>query len=194
MRVAEGRSHALSAVYGSSTTNTRWNVVSHWSREASGPASVCRGRSPGASVTMAPGRVTRAAARSGDGGAAPAADRRYSSAVHPIERLRYVARAGGVDSGELVREAAGALGGLGDDEAGLVLSCKRLVDRQPASGPLWWLCARMLRAGDPRAEAWRCVAEIDADPTARGLADELPDEARVAVLGWPELVAEALPR
>jgi hypothetical protein len=115
-------------------------------------------------------------------------------AVHPIERLRYVARAGGVDAGELVREAAGALGGMGSDPTGLVLSCKRLVDRQPAAGPLWWLCARLLSAADPRAEAWRCVGELDEDPTARRLADELPDEGRVTVLGWSELVAEALPR
>jgi hypothetical protein len=114
--------------------------------------------------------------------------------VHPIERLRYVARAGSVDAGELVREAAGALGGMGSDPTGLVLSCKRLVDRQPAAGPLWWLCARMLTAADPRAEGWRCVGELDDDPTARRLADDLPDEARVTVLGWPELVAEALPR
>jgi hypothetical protein len=115
-------------------------------------------------------------------------------AVHPIERLRYVARAGSVDAGELVREAAGALGGMGSDPTGLVLSCKRLVDRQPTAGPLWWLCARMLAAADPRAEAWRCVDELDEDPTGRRLADELPDEARVTVLGWPELVGEALPR
>jgi hypothetical protein len=114
--------------------------------------------------------------------------------VHPIERLRYVARAGSVDAGELVREAAGALGGMGSDPTGLVLSCKRLVDRQPTAGPIWWLCARLLAADDPRAEAWRCVGELDDDPTARRLADELPDEARVTVLGWPELVAQALPR
>jgi hypothetical protein len=114
--------------------------------------------------------------------------------VHPIERLRYVARAGSVDAGELVREAAGALGGMGADPTGLVLSCKRLVDRQPTAGPMWWLCARLLAAAEPRAEAWRCVGELDDDPTARRLADELPDDARVTVLGWPELVADALPR
>ena len=114
--------------------------------------------------------------------------------MHPIERLRYVARAGSVDAGELVREAAGALGGMGSDPTGLVLSCKRLVDRQPTAGPIWWLCARLLAAADPRGEAWRCVGELDDDPTARRLADELPDDARVTVLGWPELVADALPR
>ncbi|MBA2626082.1 MAG: hypothetical protein H0U89_10820, partial [Acidimicrobiia bacterium] len=86
--------------------------------------------------------------------------------MHPIERLRYVARAGSAEQRELVSEAATALGGLGDDGPGLVLSCKRLVERQPTSGPMWWLCARLLRAADPRGEAWRCVGEIDGDPTA----------------------------
>lgn len=114
--------------------------------------------------------------------------------MHPIERLRSVARAGSVGQLDLVREAATALGGLGDDGAGLVLSCKRLVARQPTSGLLWWLCSRLLRASDPRIEAWRCLDEVEADPTARHLADELPDDARVTVLGWPEVVADALPR
>jgi hypothetical protein len=114
--------------------------------------------------------------------------------VHPIERLRYVARAGPVEHRELVREAAVALGGLGDDGAGVVLSCKRLLDRHPASGPLWWLCARLLCATDRRAEPWRCADELEADRTPRHLAEELPDEATVTVLGWPELAAEALPR
>nr|MBA3302479.1 hypothetical protein [Acidimicrobiia bacterium] len=103
--------------------------------------------------------------------------------MHPIERLRSVARAGSVGQLDLVREAASALGGLGDDGGGLVLACKRLVDRQPTSGLLWWLCSKLLQAADPRAEAWRCVDEVEADPTARHLADELADGARVTVLG-----------
>ncbi|MBA3303466.1 MAG: hypothetical protein H0U26_06320, partial [Acidimicrobiia bacterium] len=113
--------------------------------------------------------------------------------MHPIERLRYVARSGAVEHRDLVREAAAALAGLGDDDAaGLVLSCKRLVERQPTSGPLWWLCARLLGAADARAEAWRCADEVDGDPTSRHLADSLPEDATVTVLGWPELASEAL--
>lgn len=114
--------------------------------------------------------------------------------MHPIERLRYVARAGGVDHGVLVRETAAALGGLGFDPAGLVTACRRIVDRHPTAGPLWWLCSRVLTAADPLDEAWRCADEIDDDPTAGELAAALPDDATVCVVGWPELTAEALLR
>jgi hypothetical protein len=114
--------------------------------------------------------------------------------VHPIERLRDVARFGSPGPEALVREAAGALAGLGDDTGGRVLSCKRLVDRHPGTGPLWWLCARLLTAPDPRAEAWRCVDDLEADPTAGQLAGALPDDATITVVGWPDVVAEALPR
>ena len=74
---------------------------------------------------------------------------RYGEGVHPIERLRYVARARGADAESLVRETAGALRGLGLDMAGLVVACRRIVERHPTSGPLWWLCARMLTSSDP---------------------------------------------
>jgi hypothetical protein len=114
--------------------------------------------------------------------------------VHPIERLRYVARASGVGQATLVRETAGALSGLGFDPAGLVTACRRIVDRHPTSAPLWWLCARVLTAGDPLGEAYRAADEIDMDPTGAQLARALPDEATVCLLGWPELAAEAVVR
>ena len=114
--------------------------------------------------------------------------------VHPIERLRYVARAGPADARVLVRETASALSGLGSDPAGLVTACRRILERQPAAGALWWLAARVLTAGDPLGEAWRAAEEIDDDPTPRHLADALPDGATVTIVGWPEQVAEALPR
>jgi hypothetical protein len=114
--------------------------------------------------------------------------------VHPIERLRYVARAGGVDHGVLVRETAAALGALGFDPAGLVTACRRIVDRHPTAAPLWWLCSRVLTSADPLDEAWRCADEIDEDPTASALSAALPDDATVCVIGWPELTADALVR
>ena len=114
--------------------------------------------------------------------------------MHPIERLRDVARAGSPGPEVLVREAAAALAGLGDDTGGRVLACKRLVDRHPATGPLWWLCARLLCSPDPRAEAWRCVDELEGDATSGSLAAALADDATVTVVGWPDLVAEALRR
>jgi hypothetical protein len=55
------------------------------------------------------------------------------------------------------------------------------------------MCARVLQAGDPRQEAWRCLGELDDDLTASYLVQLLPDESTVAVLGWPEVAARALP-
>ena len=114
--------------------------------------------------------------------------------MHPIERLRYVARASGAEQGLLVRETAGALASLGFDPPGLVTACRRIIERHPASGPLWWLSARVLTAGDPVAEAWRAADDSGSDRTARELAHALPDGASLCVLGWPEIVGEALPR
>ncbi|HEY8093125.1 MAG TPA: hypothetical protein VID93_05060 [Acidimicrobiales bacterium] len=115
--------------------------------------------------------------------------------MHPIERLRHVARASGGDQAMVVRETAGALAGLGLDPAGLVTACRRIVERHPTSGPLWWLCARTLTAADPLGEAWRCVVAIEEDPTADELAMALPEDGTVCVVGgWPDLIAQALLR
>lgn len=115
--------------------------------------------------------------------------------VHPIERLRYVARASGAPQAVLVRETAAALGSLAFDPAGLVTACRRVLDRHPTSGALWWLAARVLTTlGDPDEEGWRCADEIEDDPTADELAHALPADARVCVLGWPELAGDALAR
>jgi hypothetical protein len=114
--------------------------------------------------------------------------------MHPIERLRYVARAEGADPSTLVREAAGALAGFADDPAGLVTACRRLVDRHPAVGPMWWMAARVLAAPDPVAEAWRAADELDEDPTAGLVAAAVPDDATVLIVGWPEQAVAALHR
>ncbi|HVF74173.1 MAG TPA: hypothetical protein VM938_03930 [Acidimicrobiales bacterium] len=114
--------------------------------------------------------------------------------MHPIERLRHVARAEGAGASLLVREAAGALAGFGSDPPGMVTACRRLVDRHPAVGPMWWLAANVLAAGEPVAAAWRAADELDSDPTPAALAKELPDDATVVVVGWPELAADALRR
>lgn len=111
-----------------------------------------------------------------------------------MERLRHLARAGRLDHAVLVQEAASALAALGDDRAGLLLSSRRLLERHGGSGPLWWLCARMLCSDDPRAEAWACIEEIEADETPGHLVRELPTDATVVVLGWPEVAMPALAR
>jgi len=114
--------------------------------------------------------------------------------VHPIERLRYIARSYGGDPRLLVAETASALRALGDDPASLVVACRRIVERHPTSGPLWWLCAHMLTDTDPWAVARRLAAEIADDATADLLADALTEGATVCVVGWSDLIGEALVR
>lgn len=118
----------------------------------------------------------------------------YSGAVHPIERLRYVARSQGAPAELLVEESAMALGAFRDDPAGMVAACRRIIDRQLTCGPLWWLCARILCAPEPMREAHQAVEELRADPTARLLAGALPDAATVVVVGDPDQAFGALSR
>lgn len=94
----------------------------------------------------------------------------------------------------LTREAAGALSALGLDPAGLVTSCRRLVDRHPRAGALWTLASRVLTATDPMREAWTLADELDADTTPRELAAALPDDATIVIIGWPDAVPSALVR
>lgn len=114
--------------------------------------------------------------------------------MHPIERLRYVARSQGAPAGVLVREASVALGAFRNDPAGMVAACRRIIDRQLTCAPLWWLCARMLCAPEPMREGHDAVLEMDDDPTGRLLAAALPDDASVVVVGWPAQAAAALRR
>lgn len=114
--------------------------------------------------------------------------------MHPIERLRYIARSYGGDPRTLVVETAAALRALGADPAGLVVACRRIVERHPTSGPLWWLCAHMLTDTDPFTVARRLASQISDDPTADQLADALPLDATVCVVGWSDLISEALLR
>ena len=114
--------------------------------------------------------------------------------MHPIEQLRYVARASGADAGLLVEEAASALSIFGREPAAMLTASRRLLTRQPAVGPLWWMCARMVTAADARAVAREVAREIREDRTGRHLVDSLTDGATVAIVGWPDLTVAALPR
>lgn len=114
--------------------------------------------------------------------------------VHPVERLRYVARATGYPQDVVLGETARALASYASDPQGLITACRRMVQRQPGSAPLVWLCARVVCAGDARAEIRAAMDEFEADRTAVELAHALPDESSVVVLGWPETISIALPR
>lgn len=114
--------------------------------------------------------------------------------MHPIERLRYVARASGAPHEVLVRETAAALAAFGSDPSGLITACRRVVARQPTSGPVWWLAARVLTAPDPMREAWDAVEELENDATAKELAYAIEEAATVCLLGWPDQISGALAR
>ncbi len=112
--------------------------------------------------------------------------------MHPIERLRHVARAGRADPSELAAEAAWALADLAEREApALVPACRRLLDRQPGCGPLWWLAARVLSAGDPAYEAQRCAQDLEDDPTRIVMLEALPSGARAVRKGAVSEVSNA---
>lgn len=102
--------------------------------------------------------------------------------MHPIERLRAVARAREVDQGLLAHESAAVLGSFAGDLPGLVTACRRLIDRHPTAGALWWVCARLLSAGDVWAEARAVESDLGDGSAARALALDLPDGAVVALV------------
>jgi hypothetical protein len=112
--------------------------------------------------------------------------------VHPIERLRYVARAGWGAPDVLAAEAAWALADLAVREGPAVLpACRRLLDRHPGCGPMWWVAARILTAGDPVDEGERCGDALESDETDELLDEAVPAGARVVRRGGVGEVASA---
>ena len=105
--------------------------------------------------------------------------------MHPIERLRYVARADGAGPALLVRETALALCAMEFDPQSLVLACRRIVERHPTMAQLWWLCANVLAAPEPFARARELALVVERDETPGHLDDALPDDSTVLIVGWP---------
>lgn len=94
----------------------------------------------------------------------------------------------------MVRETAAALHGLRIEPAGLVVAGRRIVERHPTSGPLWWFCSSVLTAPRPFEVMYDLAAEVEEDPTPDHLVDLLPDDATVCIVGWPDLIGDALLR
>jgi hypothetical protein len=114
--------------------------------------------------------------------------------VTPAERLRAVTRRN-VDEDRLAIEAADALAGFASEPASLVVACRRVLAHHRSHGPLWWVCARILAAADPRAGARESSRMLEADRTADRLGATLPlldEDQVVAVVGWPEAVDLAM--
>ena len=111
--------------------------------------------------------------------------------MHPIERLRWVALSPEGDSSLVAAEAAESLAGFADDPAGLVIASRRLIERRPASAPLWWLASRVLCSLEPAFEALDAAADLERDRTPVALAGDLPG-GTIAVVGWPDQASAAL--
>lgn len=92
----------------------------------------------------------------------------------------------------LVRETAMALSDFVGDDAVLLISCRRILDRQPSAAPLVWLIAHALAAPNPGPALWQAAEDIENDRTAAAIAYELPDDATVAVIGWSDWLGDVL--
>lgn len=118
--------------------------------------------------------------------------------MHPIERLRWIARARDEDPTTLAVEAALTISELAaEDPAAVVTACRRLIESHLTAGPLWWVAASLLSAPDAHDLGGRLADELLEDTTADLLANLL--ELRVAAapmtLAWPATISlEALSR
>jgi hypothetical protein len=128
-------------------------------------------------------RLTRRATATADGDSV--------GPVHPIERLRYVARSGDADPVMIAIEAAEALAGLAHTPQALVPSCRRLLEAHPSCGPLWWVAARMIVADEARGAAYSSIDALEQDQTAEELASSFPAGASVVIPARRDL-ADAL--
>lgn len=119
--------------------------------------------------------------------------------MHPIERLRWLARAHGESAATLATEVAWTLADLAVDEPhALVTACRRLLDSHVAVAQLWWVSATVLVAADPAEAARQVVEELCDDPTALVLAAALgvavPGGGIIAVTTPADTVRDAVAR
>lgn len=105
-----------------------------------------------------------------------------------------MARSHGADPLDITFSTAEAFRSIVNDPAGLVVAARRVVEHHPLNAPLWWLCAHVLTAMDPRDALNTCVRDMQADETAAHLARSLPDECTVCIAGWNGHVVDAIAR
>ena len=114
--------------------------------------------------------------------------------MHPIEHLRYVARAHGADPVEVALGAADALMGVARDTGATLVSARRLVEHHPSNAPLWSVCATAVTSMDAYRAVDDLARAISNDSVAGHLADALDDVETVVVVGWSGHVVDALVR
>ncbi len=107
--------------------------------------------------------------------------------MHPIERLRFIARSGHASTALVVAEAAAALEATAADPRELLTACRRLIEWHPGSGPLVSLAANMISAADPADAARSATEAIRCDTTAHALDLILPPGVGAAVVGTGEI-------
>ena len=109
--------------------------------------------------------------------------RLYCRSVHPIERLRYVARSGDLPDRVLIPEAMPALGAFSHDENALLVAIRQLISRQPESPGLLCLGATMLDGVDAWAAGDRVVDQFLSDRTV-----EVAESIAVAEAGGTDVI------
>lgn len=99
-----------------------------------------------------------------------------------MERLRYLARLDPSQVDVIATEAAATLLACAADPAELVVACRRLLDRHPAAGPLWWVASSALTSADPQAALMAVLRTLDEDPTSLFIDAELAVNPDAVVL------------
>ena len=114
--------------------------------------------------------------------------------MHPIEHLRYVARAHGADPVEVAMGAADALAGISRDPAAALVAARRLVEHHPTNAPLWSVCAHAVTSMDPYRDVDDLARRIANDATATNLVDALDGASTICMIGWSGHLVDALAR
>lgn len=90
-------------------------------------------------------------------------------------------------------ETANALLSYSDDMAGPRLTAaRRALALDPACGPMWWLCSRLLTAPDLYTDAERALAEFTQDRTGEELLAGFVRRGPAVILGTAEQMSGAL--
>ncbi|MFM7060410.1 MAG: hypothetical protein ACKOZL_04395 [Actinomycetes bacterium] len=110
--------------------------------------------------------------------------------MQPFERLRAAVRwSSGLDEWSLLAESIQCLAGFGDDPAGLVMACRRLLVHHPSRARLWWVCARVATAIDPVEAAWDAWDRLELDATPSRISAAVGTvSGPVVSLGWDDTV------
>lgn len=103
--------------------------------------------------------------------------------MHPIERLRYVARAGSAPDRFLVAESVPALAAFAHEPNALLVALKGLITRQPESPGLLGLAAHMIHALDPIEAAWSYADALTEDRTA-----DIAETVAIAEAGGTDVI------